>query len=124
MLKGWENDEDKIKALKRGVRKDRTQGPKYPELEKRLVASFEEARALGRTINRRWFKRKAFVIYEDLFPQRVIKEAGKLNKYLGFTASTGWFQSFRRRTGVALRQPTKKAQSVSLETCLILCGIY
>lgn len=40
------------------------------------------------------------------------REVGKKAKYNGFIVFIGWFQVFRKRTEVALRQPTKKAQCV------------
>lgn len=112
MIKDWIGHEDQIRDLKRGIRKNRTPGPKEPELEKRLVIEFEVARAAGRSINRRWFIRKALSIYENIYPHRVSREGGKRAIYTGFTASIGWFQAFRKRTGMALHQPTKKAQCV------------
>ena len=67
MLKSWQQNEDKIWDLKRGVRKNHTPEVKEPELEQRLIVEFEMARAIERSINGRWFKQKVLSLYKEMY---------------------------------------------------------
>lgn len=67
MLKSWQQNEDKIWDLKRGVRKNHTPGVKESELEQRLIVEFEMARAIEWSINGRWFKQKVLSLYKEMY---------------------------------------------------------
>lgn len=113
MLRNWIQMKARIESLPKGTRKESGGGPcQEPELEKRLLELFKEARLAGRKTNKPWFVREGKRLYGEMYPHRVIKVAGKMNEYRGFKFSDGWFEGFRRRAGVTSRNLTKKAEQV------------
>lgn len=96
----------------KGARQNKRKGaPKEPLMEQRLYALFKIKRDSGRSIGIRWFNRNARQIYEEIHPERVIKDMHGRRKYTGFRFSSGWFTGFRKRYYIAIRAPTKKAQA-------------
>lgn len=81
-------------------------------MESLLTEDFIEARKQGCKITKRWFNYQARQIYQRLYPERVSRGITGHLKYAGFQFSGGWFQGYRRRNGVAVRRPTKKAQNI------------
>ena len=114
MLRQWIKTKMHIETLSKGRRKESGGDPcQEPELEKSLLELFKEARLAGRKINKRWFIRQGRKLYGEMYPHRVIKVTDKMTEYSGFKFSDGWFDRFKRRTHVAVRTPTKKAQQVN-----------
>ncbi|KAA6411263.1 MAG: hypothetical protein FRX48_04543 [Lasallia pustulata] len=111
MLKKWTKNRQSIMTLKKGQRKHTTgHVAQEPRLEELLHKEFEEERKIDCTINLRWFMRTARRIYKELYPGRVTRNGNSQWIYAGFKFSNGWFQGFRRRYGVSVRAPTKRAQ--------------
>jgi hypothetical protein len=50
------------------------------------------------------------MIYEELYPERVITHDFGKKTYLGFRFSSGWYTGFRKRYAISLRVGTKRAQ--------------
>jgi hypothetical protein len=78
-------------------------------MELKLKEKFDEARLKGRMISAKWILRNARQIYGELYPERVIRKEGGLNRYLGFRWSLGWLQSFKKRHSISFRAGTKRA---------------
>jgi hypothetical protein len=76
-----------------------------------LNKKFEEARNQGRKISYKWVIRHAKNIYEQLYPNRVLRDRdGRKKRYLGFRFLSGWFKGFKRRFDISLRALIKRAQ--------------
>jgi len=117
LLRDWVKNHHKILNQKRGTfRARRRDAPaKEPEMERLLNKKFEEARAQGRKISYKWVIRHAKNFYEQLHPDRVLRDRdGRRKIYLGFRFSNSWFKGFKRRFDISLRASIKRAQK-SLE---------
>ena len=114
MLKNWIATQHEIEASKKGTRRIRQGVGKEPTMESQLTEQFVEARDQGRRINKRWFLYSAKAIYQRLYPDRISRDSEGQIQYAGFKFSMGWFSGYRRRNGVAVRQPTKIAQKVGV----------
>ena len=86
MLRKWIESSSSIAAQPKGKRKDsKAMGVcKEPELERRLLELFMEARNTGRKINKRWFVRQGRQVYGQLYPHRVTKASGRMTEYADF----------------------------------------
>ena len=67
-----------------------------PQLEELLHKEFEKMQDIGRTINFCWFIRTARRIYQELYPEGVIRNTESRWIYAGFKFSNSWFQGFCR----------------------------
>ena len=114
MLKNWINTRHEIEASRKGTRKIRQGVDKESTMESKLTEEFVEARNYDRRINKRWFIHSAKAIYQRLYPERISRDDEGRIQYLCFKFSLGWFAEYRRRNGVAVRQPTKMSQKVSI----------
>lgn len=116
MLRQWLKDKSEIEKSTKGTRKIRTINVacQEPELEDRLMKMFVEARKIDRKITNRWFVRHAKEIYGQLHPHRVIKRPGQISEYTGFRFSRGWFQGFKKRRNICVRNPTRISQAVGI----------
>lgn len=111
MLRDWINKEHEIAGLTTGARKNRSQVENVcqePVMEARLLELFKDARKSGEKVNKAWFLRHGKHIYGSLHPDRIVKHPGKPITYSGFKFSDGWFQNFRRRTGISTRSLTSE----------------
>jgi hypothetical protein len=54
--------------------------------------------------------RHAKILYEELYPKRVVRHESGKKTYLNFRFSSGWYTGFRRRYCISLRHGTKRAQ--------------
>ena len=80
-------------------------------MERLLNKKFKEARAQRRKISYKWVIRYAKNFYEQLHPDRVLRDRdGRRKIYLGFRFSNGWFKGFKRRFDISLRALIKRAQ--------------
>jgi len=97
----WLNDSKstKIMAAKRRTRKNRTfWSPWYPQLEEKLVEAFREYRLTKKLVRRRWFRKNAIKLFQELYSTG------------NFEFSNGWFEGFLKRAGITLRRVTKKVK--------------
>ncbi len=111
-LRDWKDNKAKILGMKKGAL--RCRGPsigREPEMESKLNAQFEEARAIGMIISSKWFIKHAKAIYRIQYPRRISQDevTGKF-EYEHFSFSNTWFSGFRGRYRIALRCKTKQAQ--------------
>ena len=111
LLRDWVASKESIQAQKRGSFRSRksTPRPQEPELERQLNSQFEKAREKGRKISYKWMIRHAKVIYEELYPERIVRHESGKKTYLNFRFSSGWYTGFRRRYCISLRCGTKRA---------------
>jgi hypothetical protein len=104
MLRGWIKDRDAIYASSKGTKKRRIDVPtKELEMEQRLHELFLAKRKIGRKIGAKWIERNAQLIYANIYPNRIVREEGKLVVYKEFHFSYGWFTAFLKRKGISLQ---------------------
>jgi hypothetical protein len=91
MLRNWVATKDKIQNQKKGSFRSHCHIAKIkePKLERQLNNKFKKARDTGRKISYKWMIRHAKNIYEQLYPDQVIRHKGGKRLYLGFRFSTG-----------------------------------
>ena len=80
-------------------------------MEREVTRLFGEKRGLGRRIGDKWLQRQARLTFEELYPHKVTIVNGK-KEFNGMQFSEGWFNAFKKRNNISLREPTKKAQVV------------
>jgi hypothetical protein len=103
---------DQTRAQLRGSRRNKkSHSCAFPEMERQVTQLFKEKRALGRRIGEKWLYRQARLAFEELYPHKVTIVNGK-KEFNGMQFSEGWFNGFKKRNYISLREPTKKAQVV------------
>jgi hypothetical protein len=97
----WLNDSNsaRIMVAKTNTRKQRFfWSPWYPLLEEKLVEAFREYRQNRKLVRRRWFRKNAIKLFQELYGTKT------------FVFSNGWFEGFLKRAGITLRRVTKKVK--------------
>ena len=91
---------NKTMELLRSVSGKGTNQPKFPEMEDQLYEEFKDRRKEGRACSPTWFKMKALLLIQKLYPLREVV----------FKGSNGWFVRFCDRMSLVLRLKTNKKQ--------------
>jgi hypothetical protein len=111
-LRIWKRTIDQIRDQPKGFRGNKKSHPcAFPEMEGQVMQLFGEKRALGRRIGDKRLQRQARLTFEELYPHKVTIVNGK-KEFSGMQFSEGWFNDFKKRNNISLREPTKKAQLV------------
>jgi hypothetical protein len=111
-LRIWKRTIDQIRDQPKGSRRNKKSHPcAFPEMEREVTRLFGEKRGLGRRIGDKWLQRQARLTFEELYPHKVTIVNGK-KEFNGMQFSEGWFNAFKKRNNISLREPTKKAQVV------------
>ena len=98
-LHRWLKDESKIRASKRGSRRNQfDRRAEYLDMEEKLHSEFRELRRKGLKVKAWWFKNRAKQILLSTNPGCTFK------------CSNGWFTRFKRQYKISLRRPTNTAQ--------------
>jgi hypothetical protein len=74
-LRDWKDNKNKILMMKKGALRHRGRSVgREPEMEFKLNAQFEQARAIGRVISSKWFISHAKAIYQIQYPRRISQD--------------------------------------------------
>ena len=91
-LSRWIKNRDNIKRMRKGQKAARFRKPKYQDMEERLHQEYCNMIDIGQKVNGAWFNSKAREIMQEL------------HEGADFQYSSCWFEAFKRRYGISLRE--------------------
>ena len=102
-LRGWLQNETKIRASSRGTRKVGS-GRKvfWPDMESELLRQYRELREKGLKVKAWWFEAKSKELIKDMHPDQ-------------FKFSDGWFTAFKKRNKISYRSTTNVSQKAPID---------